>query len=108
MSYLHYSDTIYKNGRFEIVKSFDKKENDKSLTAEYELTYSGKIQEADLITIKSILESKFSNCKDFGGCDGVGWGIANYANKTPEVFKGYIYGNPALEELVDILYSLQS
>lgn len=106
--WLSTSYTIYKNGRFEIVKSFDKKENDKSLTEEYELTYSGKIQEADLITIKSILESKFSDCKDFGGCDGVGWSIANYANKTPEVFKGYIYGNPALEELVDILYSLQS
>ena len=105
--WLSTSYMIYKNGRFEIIKSFDSRKNGKSVQEEYELTYSGKLSEEDLKSLEDLLKNRFKAGKDTNGCDGIGWNIKSYAKDTEETFEGYIPGDDVLKELVRILYSLQ-
>lgn len=100
--------TIYKNGKFEIVKSFDEKKNNKSTSEEFEEVYSGRLLEEDLLILNSMLRDFFKEGEDLDGCDGTGWNITSYLNNKPEKYSGYIHSDLGIQTIVKLLHELQS
>lgn len=66
-----------------------------------------KLSEEELARLEMLLDGGFKLCiKGTDADDGTGWNMISY-NETGEKiheFNGYIYGNPVLEEMVEIIY----
>lgn len=65
-----------------------------------------KLSEEDLNRLEKILDGGFKLCMDdMDGCDGTGWEMISYDETYKKIheFDGYIYGNPVLEEIAEII-----
>ncbi len=91
--------TVHCDGTVEYYESYNLSGNTEVVT--------WKLSDEDLTRLNRLLDGGFKLCiKGADACDGTGWSMASYdgtLEKTHE-FNGYIYGNPVLEEMVEIIY----